>query len=523
LNDARNRIIKQPPTVLLAGLVGLVVLIFGLMRVGQVSMWMDEAFSTAAVDQSFGNLLRFLSREVGMMPWYLALWIWSRVSLSDEWLRAFSVVGGATAAFGFVFLARRMLAFPASIFAVAFFLGNQAYLSRLGEARAYSWATCCVVLSTLALLRVMDRPNIGRAALFGVAGGVGAAIHPILLYLFVTQCVFWLVASGMQPDTGHMKTARWRQGAARQHWPIRAVVVAGGIGGLLALPLIALSLRGGAAQIAWIGPLTVRMFRGSIGDLLGGRLQGAAVAILIMVALVVAVRQAVDEGLSFSELLQPIRHVPQSVVFCGVMLVGSISLLLLQSLFVNAFIGRYLSPLTPFVALLAGIGLAAVGGQVIAGRSWRALAVGAGVVLLMGNSLLLAERSRGPDYRTAVDVVPTAAEGTRIVVPRREHWQPLDWYGGADLRSIMLLEPRRTIQPWVGYRLEPGMFVEPLADECRIAAIVNTDRELSQLKLLMSESGVPGWDRPTVSEPRVIAEGLRMYFLDRNGCAAEAD
>jgi hypothetical protein len=247
------------------------------------------------------------------------------------------------------------------------------------------------------------------------------------------------------------------------------------------------------------------------------------VAILIMVALVVAVRQAVNEGLSFSELLQPIRHVPQSMVFCGVMLVGSISLLLLQSLFVNAFIGRYLSPLTPFVALLAGIGLAAVGGQVIAGRSWRALAVGAGVVLLMGNNLLLAERSRGPDYRTAVDVVPTAAEGMRIVVPRREHWQPLDWYGGADLRSIMLLEPRRTIQPWVGYRLEPGMFVEPLADECRIAAIVNTDRELSQLKLLMSESGVPGWDRPTVSEPRVIAEGLRMYFLDRNGCAAEAD
>lgn len=172
-----------------AGL-ALITMILGGLRVGDRAFWLDEAFTAVSVDQSFGGLVRLLGREAGMGPYYLSLWFWAQAGDSEAWLRMLSVTGGsATVAAVYLFAARHAERRVAVIAAVAL-VCNPFFLRYFTELRAYSWAMCAAVISTMLFIRLRTSPSTGTAARYGASVGVMLALLAFAIGVVIAHLAF---------------------------------------------------------------------------------------------------------------------------------------------------------------------------------------------------------------------------------------------------------------------------------------------------------------------------------------------
>lgn len=434
----------------------LAVFLFGLFRVDDTSLWMDETFSSQAIQGSFRDLLRFLWSEAGMGPWYLTLWAWARVTdFSGEMLRLWSVTGAALAVGIFGSLLRQGKLVPSErklwgLLAFLLLICHPSFLLAMTEARAYAWMITGAVASMSFLIRFSDTFRLRYLVALAISAGVSAGLHPVSLYLQSSILLLALVH-------GWSRVSRFKL--------VGSAVVAM----LLAAPFYLVTLRSGANQTEWIGPLTIERVARTLTNFLGG-VPGAFVVVpLVLTAVATSIRRR-PRGPAPLPVL--IAHFRLEILICL-----PIALLFLQSLVVNGFSGRYLTPIVPVLVLEA-----LKGARILVELSsvkrlqFGPVVLSVVVLIAVPQELLIRERDRGGAYREIAAQLNTRVwEETHLVVMEPTLAQGTWFYASVALKGAYFPQPDEDPRPW-------DQFEHPIPvgipTTCRFALLSSTPYEV---------------------------------------------
>ncbi len=204
---------------------------------GRHGLWTDEIFSVTAAANWHGLLEVFAKYENNMALYYILLCGWMSVGDSEFVVRLLSTIFAVLTIPIFHVLVRRLFDLRVAIIADFLLASNAMFLGQAREARSYS---LLVLLSTLgSLLFISGMRNRNWLTWVGYALCMTAAIYAHYFAALVVMA--HAVALGLPGRP----SIPWRQGA-----------VAGGLMGLLLLPLLLLP-PAAKGQVDWIQPVDV--------------------------------------------------------------------------------------------------------------------------------------------------------------------------------------------------------------------------------------------------------------------------
>jgi mannosyltransferase len=441
------------------GAAAVLLAVLSIHQLGQHSFWRDEVASVLFSSAPLSELLTIVGRDrsvadVPFMATYMVLLhFWLQFADTEAQIRLLSVVAGVATTVPVYFVARRLAGWPGGVLAAAVFATAPYVIEWNQEARAYSLAMLTCATLTLLLLRAIERPTVLRWLLYGVIGAVGLYVHLFVGFVLAAHAGYVLL------------TRSWP--------PLRPLVAVTVPLAIAALPMPYLMREYGSAY-DWINPLSLNLVRNTLAALTGGIPLLVAMATLGTVA-VVAHRSDRRIWLILAAALVPI--------------VAAIAI----SVFRPMLLGRYLVVSLPFIAILAGVGLASIRPAVA-----RAAAIGAlGVVVAV--SLPIAYRDdHEQDWRSAGAWIAGAAQPGDEVVVTPWGGPSLRYYlNRADMDSLprmigiraALDEPperlwlvmanlsrreRQDVLDALGARFEPG---EPHQFGAKVTVVLMTPRE----------------------------------------------
>jgi mannosyltransferase len=293
----------------------LLMLSIGLIRVGWPALWADELATWGMVTVPWSQTWQVLHHtDATLGAYYAIMHVWvSLLGASDVMMRLPSVLAmaasaGLTARLGTQLASPRVGLLSGLLFAVLPTTSRYAQ-----EARPYALVVFAAVLCSLALVRVLDRPGIGRLLAYALATGLLGLVHAIALLLIPAHALVVLaVRRSVMP--------RW--------------LVAAGVGMLPALPALYLGSQQ-TAQVAWIGPPTSSSLTAYPAMLLGSAVGAGMILALAMYAV-------------------STRH--PAVLYTSWAVVPAVCLFAASQL-TALWLPRYLLFTTPAWALLAGTAL----------------------------------------------------------------------------------------------------------------------------------------------------------------------
>jgi len=358
-------------------LAGGVALVLGLIRLGEPSLWFDEAYTAKASGQSpawWLNWDQYHFLYDGLIA------AWAAVAGTSEWaLRAPSVLGATIAAGLIVVLGRRLFDRSVALASGLLFAASPFVVQWSQQARSYTLLVALSLVATLVLMRALDRGTRSSWALYGVvysAVVVGHAVAGILL------------------APAHLVLIAQRRQNVRPHGPLAAVIVCA-----VAVPwaaTIAMRATGPGTGMAWLdapSPSTVVRALGDVSGVAGLGIPLAALGFLLL-------WRAGKISLS---------------VWLGVWALAPFALALLITAVTPVFLDRYLIVAAPAFALLAGFAI------VRAGRRFGPLLAASAIII---SAIALVDwystsddgNWRGEDWRGAVAALRAESESGEVVV-----------------------------------------------------------------------------------------------------------
>lgn len=240
----------------------LVAAVLGLFRIGDKPLWLDETTAVAIARLPTAEMLAHLWRvELHAAPYYIALHPWLALGDSPAAIRSLSVVFGVLAVVATWAIGRR---YGVGLAAALLLAIAPIFVEFEQEARGYTLLMAGSALSTLLLLRLLERPGRWRAGAYVVVAAGLIYVHP-LASLVVFAHALWF-ALGAEP--------RWRWRLLALYLPI----VAGW------LPMIRFALLN-RDRIAWVPPTTLDNTLDALATVGGGLVLAPLVAVLLAVQL----------------------------------------------------------------------------------------------------------------------------------------------------------------------------------------------------------------------------------------------
>ena len=302
----------------------MILVVTAAVRLGATSLWLDEAYSLAAVD-GLGASLRATHGTMGL--YYVLLWPWAHLVRSAWWMRALSVVFAAGTLFVFRPIARRVGGSRLVAVSLPLLALGALFQWKATEARAYSLEMLIATASWWVMLRALDEERPGRWwLLFGMLSVCGELSHG----LYVLQLV----------PIGVYVVVRGRRLANLVGVGSSAVCVVG-----VSLYL----LTAGRGQTGTYIPGGIQAWTGSTLDALLSA--NVALKIFLTEVLVLGIIWTVRSAWKTRGRTTS-RTDPLLALLWFVLPVAS---LVGASLYSNSFNPRYLSPVLPALALLLGI------------------------------------------------------------------------------------------------------------------------------------------------------------------------
>jgi len=156
----------------------------------------DELYTFAVVDRdSAADVMDGVRTTENTPPlYYLVAWMVTKISGSPELIRLPSLLAGAGTVAVVGLLGRRVFGAPAGLAAAALLAVAPFSVYYTSEARSYSAATLCVVLSTLLLLKALDRPRPALWTALAVSAAAAVWFHYTAILPLGAQAV-WAVAT----------------------------------------------------------------------------------------------------------------------------------------------------------------------------------------------------------------------------------------------------------------------------------------------------------------------------------------
>ncbi|MBB5784025.1 glycosyltransferase family 39 protein [Nonomuraea jabiensis] len=313
---------------------------------GSATLNGDELATISAASRSLSGMWE-LARHIDghFLPYYLFMHLWVKAGTAELWLRLPSAVGIGVAAWFLVDLGRRLDSTRAGVIAAAVFaiLPSVSYFGAF--ARSYAFAAAAVAFSFWALHRAMERSEVRRWVVYGVAVALVCSTH--LFAVLVLPAQLLLVRRGRVV-------------------PMLSAMAVG------CVPAAVLGLVGFGERhaISWIpqrGPEVWLKFPKMAAGATG---LGVMLFALALVGAVVLWRAAADEGRVWA------------FVLVGWLVLPPVLLLAVSQLVTPVYVDRYLFVTAPALALLAGLAVAALP---------RFQVVAAVVVVLLGCALSVQE------------------------------------------------------------------------------------------------------------------------------------
>jgi mannosyltransferase len=317
----------------------LLMLSVGLIRIGWPALWADELATSGMASVSWSQTWQVLHHtDATLGAYYVLMHVWvSLVGGSDVMLRLPSVLAmaasaGLTARLGTRLASPRVGLLSGLVFAVLPTTSRYAQ-----EARPYALVVLAAVLCSLALVRVLDEPRVGRLLTYALATALLGLLHAIALLLIPAHALVVLaVRRSVMP--------RW--------------LVAAGVGMLPALPALYLGSHQ-TAQVAWIGAPTSSSITAYPATLLGTAIGAGMILALAMYAV-------------------STRH--PAVLYTCWAIIPAVGLLVASQL-TALWLPRYLLFTAPAWALLAGTALGRT--RLVRGATAVALVAAVGVTAQM--------------------------------------------------------------------------------------------------------------------------------------------
>jgi mannosyltransferase len=201
---------------------------------GARSLWLDEAYTAEIAGDTWAHLwARVTSIEANMVLHYVLIHPVLAVARDERSMRALSAIAAvATVPVAYRLGVRTIGASGAA--AGALLLATQPFFVRYGqEARGYSLAALLVVVSSLAVLRAIERPSAARCAVWALS-----AVAAIYGHMLAAPAVLVQVVAGTR------------------RIPRSWFLIAAGVVGALVAPLVWFAVTRDAGQLTWLPPPT---------------------------------------------------------------------------------------------------------------------------------------------------------------------------------------------------------------------------------------------------------------------------
>src|SRR5215471_10821110 len=374
-------------TVIVPAIVTLAVMLWGITA---PAYWADEADTVSAESRSLPQLVRLLGHVDAVHGlYYLLMWpVVQAAGPGELATRLPSAVAMAAAAAGIAVIGRRLASRRAGLCAGLVFAAMPVISEQAHNARPYAMVTAVAVAAGWLLVRVADDPRWRWSAAYGgMLAVLGYLELDALVLVGAHALALRQLAQTDDPQTRRGTTRRWAAAALAATLAVAPLVVFGW------------AQRG---QISWIHRPGWADAGAMLASLGGGPL-ALAVAVWALAAAGCATALAAARGRRgaggwrLARLALPWLALPPTAM-----------LAISQAMPVYNF--RYVEFCVPALALLAGLGLAALG------RVWRA---GAAVLLLaLAVPPQLAMRVPGTGLRQAASILAAAGRpGDAIVYP----------------------------------------------------------------------------------------------------------
>ncbi len=376
--------------VIVAGAVALVAAGMALRVLTASDLWLDEALTVNIARLPLVDIPAALARDGAPPLYYMVLHGWMALfGTSDLAVRSLSGVASALT-LPAVWLVGRRLGGNRAAWGAVIVLAVNPFAIRYGtETRMYALVALEVTLGLLAALRAYERPTPARLAWVALSAASVLYTHYWGLYLLIASGLVLLVrarrrsptrpdpaAGPRSPGRGAAAAARWRR---RLTGPEGRLLAALAVGGAAWAPWIPTFLDQAAhTGTPWATPVGPSALVSVLAEFGGGGSDGARVLTLLLVGLVLLGVLGRPLGGRLVEL--DLRGRPAARPLFALFLGCPAIAVALGLLTGTAFVARYTSVVLPFFAVLAGLGVAAVGER-------KRAAVVVGAVGLIGLSL----------------------------------------------------------------------------------------------------------------------------------------
>lgn len=220
-------------------------------RIGEHGFWFDEGATIGTVTRPVGDALwRIFHWELNQSPYHLLALVWLRLVEGEAAMRALSAVFAvASVPLAFV-VGRRLVGARAAAVAAALLAVHPFAVQWGQQLRGYSLLVALTLLSTWLLVRLVDEPGPARAAAYGAAAAV--SLYAQMFSALVVAAHVLAVVAVVRP------------------LPRRSLLVAGAVGGVLALPMVEFFLTRDGDPLDWVSPAGREQVLGTAEALAGG-------------------------------------------------------------------------------------------------------------------------------------------------------------------------------------------------------------------------------------------------------------
>jgi hypothetical protein len=242
----------EPRSTVVSGLAMVATAVLSFRNLGSRSFWMDEGFSVYLVTGSNAEFVERIQYEEEFVLYHLLLRAWSVLGSSEVIMRSLSVLFAVLTIPVVFSITRRLFGQQAAAVAVALLAVNGVFIGHAQEARPYALAALTSAVSTLSLLRALERPASRRRWIeWVVACALALGSHPLGGLVVIGHLGVLLL---------RRRTVPWRR-----------------VGAIVALPALAIAVmlivaaKLGSGRINWVPRAGVDQYLLVARFLAGGR------------------------------------------------------------------------------------------------------------------------------------------------------------------------------------------------------------------------------------------------------------
>ncbi len=169
-------------------LAGILLLALGLRlwRLDYKSLWLDEAWTWEYSQKPFA---RCVTSEYSNPPGsFVIFWVGAKfLGDGERGLRFPSALSGVLATWLLFRLGRRLLDEPTALLAALLLAASAFHLRFTQEARTYGFLACAVLASTEAVVLLLERATLGRAAYYVLSAALGLYFHYVFGFVILAH------------------------------------------------------------------------------------------------------------------------------------------------------------------------------------------------------------------------------------------------------------------------------------------------------------------------------------------------